>query len=870
MAIEVISSLQIIQGIFRAMKNMKIHNQTIIRGMFRNIAYITGSFEFQSISCTSELSDPIWALCMCYLGFHILLAITIIYMKLSKKLLHNSFLKFSGYLYLAHSRIGFFVVQSLLLGIQSACNSNTDSTQNSRYNGRNWLGVTIVLSIINFALALIPETLLCHLGSRRSAYAVKTNLYHGIVLLYKVLSLVLSDFDQSLTSVPQVIASIHLLVSSALVQIVYTKLPFMNFKILKMITILSAVILSLSFNLFLQSLTSNNDFHDGLQVCIVILPILTVKVMLSITRNLFERIIKSNSRNSSYAIHHALIILEIVQHNKETSSLDKDLFPNGYISNGVLSKNKIEVKTSQEGPNPQLLNYIMEKLEQALNFNKKSKVLLLFMAQLYLERLDNALRAIELIKRLESFTLSIPMRSSVADFYLKVQNMYGKHQTNPDNPLELSNHLQYSKRADLIKEYMLREVERHIDFWTKLNSGVVDIKEVVEDAEEIDKLSEIVNRGYEGKNLKLQVLLRAVYLINVRSNIQEGTQMFKRFQVLSKDHLEKDHKDPEYEDTAILILSVDKKKLGEVLDASGGIRNIFSVSKRTVIGKNFGCFFPSIIARELQFYIYDYVSLSNQKLGKRHSTYGKTKDGDLFGLEAYFSLYFYLNKEITIMLTLKKTSCPQSIFIAGHDGTILEYSKALERIFSRERLELRAFKSMQEVSSQFGHVNLAYNITYGKDEGVIQQPGLTRGQSHREMEIEMFKSFRSETGQLLSSPEVEGIEIPEDSAGLKSQTKCSLYDFQASMTPKRGDNNQNFSPGISKTPNTRKDSVVSRRKSTRNMSIFHHQNRQAKREEEITTEQALETCQTFNNGSKLQFSLPADDPMKKGIVLIVW
>ena len=705
--LETISSLQIIQLILNAMSHIYTHKMSIIVGVSQNITFFTGTFELESLSNTNHLVTPAWILCTVYLGLHILSFMYIMYNIALKKDLVSPFPKFFAIMYLVHSRVVFFVIQSFLLGTLDSYREKADNNKQSSYYKSSWLGVTILLVIVNSALALMPELLLYHTGNRRCFYAVKTNLYHKVILLYKTLLLLLDSFSDSLRSIPQVTATIHLLLSVVLIHIIFFKLPFMNFRFLKVVTILTAIILSLSFILFLQSLTSNVGFLNGLQVFLLLLPILMVKIALSAMKNLFERIAKQTPRSSDHVIHLGLLIGEIAKDDKGACTYDKSFFPGISFLNGVLAKNGINLvslneKKLNKGCCTELYTYAIDKLERALTYNPNSPSLLLFMAQVYSEKLDNILRAVELIRRLETLTLTIPMRCAIKDFRSRIETMYGGHLVNFDKRLELTTYLQSTKMADLLKEDMVQELEIHLMFWTKLKSEPIDVKKTVEEAEAIDRLSERIYNRYQKnhhifeQNFVLPVLLYAAYLSNIRNNIREGAKVFRRFQFLFKEQMMKNKIDAEFGNTAILILSADKKRLGEVIYASGLVRNLFSLNKSAIIGSKFGCLFPSIVGRSLQYFIQDYVSSPNHKLDTPYNTYGKARSGHIFDVDAHFYLYPYLGREVTIMLTLKKTSSNKSIVITNHNGAIVDYSRDADEMFSKERLHLKSFKSIQE------------------------------------------------------------------------------------------------------------------------------------------------------------------------------
>ena len=872
--LETISSLQIIQLILKAMTHLNFRKMSIIAGVSQNITFFTGTFELGSISNTNHLVTPAWILCTFYLGLHTLSSSYIVYKIIRKKDLLGPFPKISAAMYLMHSRVIFFIIQSFLLRALDSYREKVDSDKQSSYYKSNWLGVTILLAIVNFTLALIPEFLLYHTGNRRCFYAVKTNLYHKTILFNKTLLLLLDFFSDSLGSMPQITATTHLLLSVALTQIIFAKLPFMNFRLLKVATILTAIILSLSLILFLQSLTSNVDFLNGLQVFLLIFPILMVKIALSAMKNLFERILKQTPRSPDHIIHFALLIGEITKDDKEALTADMSFFPSASLLNGILAKNRIDLvslneKKLNKGCSNELYTFAIDKLERALSFNPKSPILLLFMAQIYSEKLDNILRAVELIKKLETLTLTIPMRCAITDFRSRIETMYGRHLTNLDKRLELTIHLQSAKVADLLKEDMMQEIEIHLIFWTRLKNETVDVKKAMEEAETIDRLSERVYNRYQRnydtfeQNFVLPVLLYAAYLSNIRNNAQEGAQVFRRFQARSKEQMMKNKADAEFGNTAILILSVDKKRLGEVIYASGLVRNLFSLGKSTIIGHNFGCLFPSVVGRSLLYFLQDYVSSPNHKLDTPYNIYGKARNGHIFDVEAHFSLYSYLGKEITIMLTLKKTSSNKPLVITNHDGVIVDCSRDVEEMFSKERLYLKSFKSIQSISSGFDLANMAFNTVYSMKGPFKSLSETGNGDNNKEEpNPETFKSVFSETKQLIYRLDTDKKETPEKTTNPKDSIRQPYYNFQTIGNLTQGEDSPFFSPQAKDTTSLNKGSATSH-KSSGKINIYTYHNTQTKGEKVLVFQEAEEICRSFTEGKKLLFNRISESSAKR-------
>ena len=191
-------------------------------------------------------------------------------------------------------------------------------------------------------------------------------------------------------------------------------------------------------------------------------------------------------------------------------------------------------------------------------------------------------------------------------------------------------YFQSVKISESLKETMLHEIQRHISFWMEIKNNDIDVRRVVKDAESIEKLFLLIQNQYQKnadlfhQSFGLTFLMYAVYLNNVRKMSREGAQMYKKFQAHLDNQIVKSNFSTDSGNTVIIIISLDKRKLGEILHASGPIHNIFFISKNSLIGKNFGCLFPTLVAKSYQTRVEQYLKFPNYKLDEQYKTFGKT------------------------------------------------------------------------------------------------------------------------------------------------------------------------------------------------------------------------------------------------------
>ena len=138
---------------------------------------------------------------------------------------------------------------------------------------------------------------------------------------------------------------------------------------------------------------------------------------------------------------------------------------------------------------------------------------------------------------------------------------------------------------------------------------------------------------------------------------QEGANILGKFQGTIQNKLKKSEFDVSSGKQAVVIVSLDKRKLGEILYASGSIQNLFNLKKTELIGQYFGMLFPNTIATAYRRFLQRFIKFPNIDLNYPHISVGRTFDGELFETEVNFQLYPYMDRDITLIVLLKQNVC---------------------------------------------------------------------------------------------------------------------------------------------------------------------------------------------------------------------
>ena len=124
----------------------------------------------------------------------------------------------------------------------------------------------------------------------------------------------------------------------------------------------------------------------------------------------------------------------------------------------------------------------IERLEYALSLHPKSQALLLFMVHVYIDKLKNILKAVELIKRLDALNPSISIRSSIEHFYSRLRDVFGREVSGSSSQLEITSYFKNIDLLEVLKTNILSEIQGHIDLWSELGTNVVEAYRVIDRA----------------------------------------------------------------------------------------------------------------------------------------------------------------------------------------------------------------------------------------------------------------------------------------------------------------------------------------------------------------------------------------------------
>ena len=722
--LEVLSSLQILHVIFQTMAHFSTENHLVGKILSRSLQFFATGFVMEEYTKQKIIIHSIWLGCALYLTLYLLLFLFLFILHTLKKAPNNWLLKILSLNSIVHSKVLFFPIQSFFISFINL-KYNTSCSRNAQlYCQTGWLVGTICLCVINFSLALVKEFVFYQIIQTKDPYACKTNLYHQITLLYKTISLILILDADNLSYKLKANSLLLLGFNAGLLYILYTKLPFYRFRILRIIVITNALSFSLSILSVIQAFVTNLEVLNGIQMILPIIPFIGVKLALIRFQALFEWIFKSRYLPPEYAIHFGLLLEAVILKERNSLLYDKCFFPNVCSISGVLAQKDIILKNLEENSKEnstekqRLYEFIIQKIELNFKRHPDSQILMLFLAHIYIKKLKNFAKALEILKKLSTMKPSIHALISIENLYQLLRKKRRQKENIGKNMLGVDKVLKFKELTELLKLKIQNEIKLHLEFWNNLRGGTLDVKTTIDQAEEIEGLFTTINREFHKDhrdfqtNFQLPILMYSIYLKVIRHLPNEAILYFNRFRLHVSNLTPNNKFNFCSETTAIVIISLESTKAGQIIDTTEAIQDLFGLKKNEIIGLNFGCFFPHIFAKTFQHEILDCISVQRHKLNKKYKTYGKTSNGRIFELEAHFQFYVHAGDDNRAIIALQRISTNQPLLIVDYEGVIVDYSKDLEELFEKENLCLYSCKKIQDIALELVEANKAYNVLY--------------------------------------------------------------------------------------------------------------------------------------------------------------
>ena len=727
--VEFISNIQIIYLLLKSTFDFNISTTFSFAAYAREISAYSGAINVFDPPVSDVTLQAICYGLFGYIVLHIILFITLLILQLKPKVqISEPFWKGISLLYLLHTRLFIFPIHYFFCGIfQLYKNCHQHEGSSDFYCQEKSVTVSIIGCIFNILICVIVELFFYDINKSKNAYAVKTNTLNQAVLLHKTVAILIYFLSTDTGDNGALGAIFNILITILSVYLLFAKLPFYETILLRIKVVFLGIILGSSVILLINACSVK---ETKLEIPWLILCILLTKCLLIIFDLLLQSIMNGSGRKNSVmtpekAIHY-FILLKEYNFGHVHMEVHRKKFPkDSLITNGSLIRNMIDpsyIKHKKRGKDfeNEVYKLALDKLLQVLNKYPKSIPLNLFVAQIYLKKLGNISQVVSLLKRIQGYNLSMVHRNALDEFNIFLKRTYTKQYLKTDSKLKLIDYFHYRQIASDLKDSVQLEIKTHLDFWNEVKQETVNVWRTFQLGYQVEALANSVETTFQQNVLGFYktscniLLAYRVYLERVKELPNEARKMMTKFIAISNNPLLRHALDVYSEEQAVIVISLQKDQMGNIIDVSGSTQTLFEIDKNKLIGRNLNAVLPGVFAQIQLNFLQGFAKEVTHQLQHRVKIYGKTSDGSLLELEAQMQLYPVLDKEIKVMILFEKISMPLPIIVVGRDGGILECSESLKRGFEGRTI-VPGTTLVQDIFQEFDEINRAFNAVYSNN-----------------------------------------------------------------------------------------------------------------------------------------------------------
>jgi hypothetical protein len=626
--------------------------------------------------------------------------------------------------------------------------------------------------------------------------------------------------------------------------------------------------------------TSFDPKSEVTDVLLVFVTALVMKTCIGRLELLFKSILSGEFPTPEIAIHFPILLKSYT--SKYTGLiLVRDAFPEEslYLYNSfdpqLDDASTQKDSAAQRAHKEEFYTKIIDKLLSAKGKFLKSEVFLLYLARIYMKKLENASKALSVIEKCKLLSTSIPISNSLESLQSNLQENYFKAFGYSSEELELANYFIYREDFSLLKEAMQMEIALHLDFWQEISVDNVRVKQVIDISNKIDEIYLRIRNRWRRKSAKFSsiypssLLMYGLYLDSIRGLPQESMPIIQRFYNYNKNNGYKSKMGTLSDTTAIIIASIEKDKLGMVVDASNTVESVFNIPKENMVGDKINTLMPSFIAKNHDWFLEKYMkSSSHQRLDRKINSYGKVQNKDyIIELEINLKLYPHLDKGVNIMAHMKQINIDDRSFIVKTDGNLVGSTSKMIEMGYDFNINFKNTNAMEKYN-EFDRINNAYNLIYGIFEAK------TRVQE--EDDVSFTKENKMFTEDIMPTKENQNLfthlDTDNDRMLQTLQTKMDFSQTGGNVSPikQRNDKNDenplfiadslaNQSDRVKTQSNSNPFSSTKMAKTSGGYDTRISTYQQTKTRNPVTEEEAKDICDQFQNGATLRLPLPQNN-----------
>jgi len=580
-----------------------------------------------------------------------------------------------------------------------------------------WPIISAIIIILNLAPAVLKELYCYQIRKSKCVLSLKDNINPLLTLGQKTLIILLLYLVDNSDIVTIVLNVLFALVN---LYMLHTRLTYYNIKMLKLQIVTWTMALWISGVLIARA--ANFDGNLFL-IAFVPLPVI-IKASLIGLNMTFKRILRLEVNSPERVLHLPMILKGYKKQVTNLPMQKKTNISSLYVSSLVGEEMEeilaMKAPDAAEEIKTRLYQMVAEKYVKILKTNPKNEMLLLNLAQLYINKLGDASKAIALLNKMKTYNLSTAAHNSIEDIDYQLENMYMK-----DTQIIINNftHMAYFKFREktlVLKQEIQKEIDEHLNLWRGLNESNIQSLKVVTQTENISRLATKIEQYWNqhfDKNEKSYVnapLMYGLYLDVIRGLPFQGVPLVQKSYelLLNKQHQHRDLAEVATGHAAIIVASIEPEKLGRIIDASASVKKLFNVEKSNFIDTNINMVLPKVVAKRHDKFIMKFQKHFKHDLDRHFVSYAKTINGDYFPVEITLRLYPSMHKGLNLMAYIRRMAMGVPTLIVDYQGKIVEFSKEIMTDLNLSEKQDAGVLELSKLCPEFAEANSAFNRVY--------------------------------------------------------------------------------------------------------------------------------------------------------------
>ena len=677
------------------------------------LSYMEPSFTFNVLSSWRilEFFEHIFTI---YLLLHIALYLCIIFQTCFGKKITSRVSKILSFVNLIHSRLLSFAIHCFFVEL---IKSNISSTSTKSQMDNILPGIML---LFNGILALVQEMFCYQIKTSKSGFNTKENLFLQLILAQKLTNVPLLYLLPN----PRIpVTILNFLFALAEVYVLLKRLPFYNVRMMKLALGFSSAALILSVTLLTRLLGYNGNLIIFL---LLALPLVT-KLSLARLNATYEEIIRQGSNNPYYAVQFPILLKAYLKNMNNFPAQKRHSKANFYLSaffkEGMNISLKLEGEKVVDSIKEQIYVLSIERLVELTKKYSYDEILLLNIANLYINKLGNGPKAIYVLNQLQKQNLSIGAENSIHDIHHRFENIYLKASKTRDD-INFIKYFTYRNHTTQLKNQIQLEIDAQKKIWETLSENTLDANKIILQAEKISHLTSHIEKTWQrefqdiGKIYINAPILYGLYLDLVQGLPHLGLPMIEKSYnlLLTRNSEQRDILNILKGNSAVIIASIESERMGKIIDASGSLKQLFEIDKENLIDSNIGMILPKTIARGHNKLIKEFQQSFKCDSNKHIVSYVKNTFDRYFPVEVTLSLYPSIQSGMSMMAYVKKLSGPVSLIITDYFGEIIDSSMDIKLALNLH--DTTGQINLIRLCPEFIRINQAYNRIYGS-EGIL-------------------------------------------------------------------------------------------------------------------------------------------------------